>query len=436
MGSTAATWGYNTTTNLLSQIKGTGVQQYDYNFSGTTRNLTTRYIWIGGDAYTAVAVATKEGAGSWTVYNIFRDHLGTISHLKTGSTIIEYSFDACSVKLAFRERSETKSSVELIPKSEASREGRLCNKDDWSYTLTNEPALFADRGFTGHEFLADFNLYNMNGRLYDPVVGRFLSPDPFIADPSFSQSYNRYAYCINNPLKYTDPSGEIFGSIFTFLWEGTKAVVKSTRDFVKTAFFEGGLDPTSSNARQNAWDNYGDDFRGYWADFDPTTPGNKTNNAIKIDVGLFLHIPGWETPQTIVGNLASHFRNLTGNVDNVDIDWKRFTVLVNDDDLGVRGWGFTFGPYINSKNLEVGDDTYMHELGHTIQSRILGPLYITKVAIPSGLSYWFGSDDYHNNCWYEVWASRLGGAPNHQKEYRSKSFWYWFGVIVIPIFPN
>lgn len=48
----------------------------------------------------------------------------------------------------------------------------------------------------------------MNGRLYDPVVGRFLSPDPYIIDPSFSQSYNRYSYCLNNPLKFTDYSGE------------------------------------------------------------------------------------------------------------------------------------------------------------------------------------------------------------------------------------
>jgi hypothetical protein len=48
----------------------------------------------------------------------------------------------------------------------------------------------------------------MNGRLYDPVVGRFLSPDPYIQDPSFSQSYNRYAYALNNPLKFTDYSGE------------------------------------------------------------------------------------------------------------------------------------------------------------------------------------------------------------------------------------
>jgi RHS repeat-associated protein len=141
----------------------------------------TQYIWIGGDAYTAVAVAKKTGTGSWVVYNIFRDHLGTITHLKNGSTIDEYSFDAW---------------------------GRRRDKDNWSYTLSGEPTLFADRGFTAHEYLADFNLYNMNGRLYDPVLGRFLSPDPYIADPAFTQSYNRYSYVLNNPLKYNDPTGE------------------------------------------------------------------------------------------------------------------------------------------------------------------------------------------------------------------------------------
>jgi RHS repeat-associated protein len=142
----------------------------------------TQYIWIGGDAYTAVAVARKTGTGSWVVYHIFRDHLGTITHLKNGSTIDDYSYDAW---------------------------GRRRDKDNWSYTLSGEPALFADRGFTGHEYLDDFNLYNMNGRLYDPVLGRFLSPDPYIADPSFTQSYNRYSYVLNNPLKYNDPTGEL-----------------------------------------------------------------------------------------------------------------------------------------------------------------------------------------------------------------------------------
>ncbi len=66
------------------------------------------------------------------------------------------------------------------------------------------------RGYTGHEHIDAFGLINMNGRIYDPRLGRILSPDNFVQDPGNSQSYNRYSYVWNNPLKYTDPSG----------WEG------------------------------------------------------------------------------------------------------------------------------------------------------------------------------------------------------------------------
>ena len=57
--------------------------------------------------------------------------------------------------------------------------------------------------------MPEFGLVNMNGRLYDPALGRFLSPDNYVQLPDFSQSFNRYSYCLNNPLKYTDPSGEL-----------------------------------------------------------------------------------------------------------------------------------------------------------------------------------------------------------------------------------
>lgn len=67
-----------------------------------------------------------------------------------------------------------------------------------------------DRGFTGHEHLYNFGLVNMNGRVYDPYMSTFLSPDNYIQAPDNSQNFNRYAYCLNNPLKYTDPSGEVF----------------------------------------------------------------------------------------------------------------------------------------------------------------------------------------------------------------------------------
>jgi RHS repeat-associated protein len=65
-----------------------------------------------------------------------------------------------------------------------------------------------DRGYTGHEHLQSIGIIHMNGRLYDPKLHRFLQPDNYVQDPFNTQNFNRYGYCWNNPLKYTDPSGE------------------------------------------------------------------------------------------------------------------------------------------------------------------------------------------------------------------------------------
>jgi RHS repeat-associated protein len=63
------------------------------------------------------------------------------------------------------------------------------------------------RGYTDHEHLEDLGLIHMNGRVFDPVLGRFLSADPFVDNLDDSQSWNRYSYVNNNPLNHTDPSG-------------------------------------------------------------------------------------------------------------------------------------------------------------------------------------------------------------------------------------
>ena len=65
----------------------------------------------------------------------------------------------------------------------------------------------SDRGFTGHRELGGIGLVHMRARLYSAELGRFVSPDILIPDPADPQSYNRYAYVLNNPLRFTDPSG-------------------------------------------------------------------------------------------------------------------------------------------------------------------------------------------------------------------------------------
>jgi RHS repeat-associated protein len=62
-------------------------------------------------------------------------------------------------------------------------------------------------GFTGHEADDEVGLINMRGRIYDPRTMRFLTPDPIVQSPLFSQSLNRYSYVYNNPINFTDPTG-------------------------------------------------------------------------------------------------------------------------------------------------------------------------------------------------------------------------------------
>jgi RHS repeat-associated protein len=149
-------------------------------------NTETSFIfYLGGDAYTAPAVWKKKQVGSTVtingLYYLQRDHLGSIAMITDGSGNIEEKrqFDAWG------------NIIQVTNGAGATLSG-----------LT-----FIDRGYTGHEHLQGVGLINMNTRLYDPLLHRFLAPDNIIQDPYNTQDYNRYAYVLNNPLKYTDPTG-------------------------------------------------------------------------------------------------------------------------------------------------------------------------------------------------------------------------------------
>jgi RHS repeat-associated protein len=78
-----------------------------------------------------------------------------------------------------------------------------------------------NRGYTGHEHLDAFGIINMNGRVYDPLTAQFFSPDPYVQAPGEWLNYNRYGYCMGNPFKYTDPSGQFWNLIVGALIGGT-----------------------------------------------------------------------------------------------------------------------------------------------------------------------------------------------------------------------
>jgi RHS repeat-associated protein len=101
---------------------------------------------------------------------------------------------------------------------------------DWNGTSSG-----TDRGYTGHEHLDDVGIIHMNGRLFDPQLGRFMQGDPFIQNPANLQNYNRYGYCYNNPGSCTDATGQFFGldDLFVYaiiaIWSAEKAGIIDAR---------------------------------------------------------------------------------------------------------------------------------------------------------------------------------------------------------------
>ena len=173
---------------------------------------TTFVTYIMGDAYSSPVIWHSE-QGSSTVNNFYylhRDYLGSILTItdKDGVVKEKRHFDAWGniVKL----------------------------QDGNGNNLTSFTIL--DRGYTGHEHLLGVGLINMNARLYDPILHRFLAPDNFVQDPFNTQNFNRYGYVLNNPLMYFDTSGELTFKGFVKLVYGVVAIVVGAALAVGVAF--------------------------------------------------------------------------------------------------------------------------------------------------------------------------------------------------------
>jgi len=149
-------------------------------------NQTEILTFIGGDGYSSPVIYKTNGTTSGFEY-LHRDNQGTIIAVSNqqANLIEKRAFDAWG-------------NIAYVT-------------DEQDNNLTELTVI--DRGYTGHEHLANVALINMNARLYDAKLHRFLAPDNFVQDVFNTQNYNRYSYVLNNPLSYVDPSGEVI-SVF------------------------------------------------------------------------------------------------------------------------------------------------------------------------------------------------------------------------------
>ena len=341
---------------------------------------------------------------SYTPYAVETDHLGSITSLynSSGTKVMGASFDT------------------------------------WGKRTVTTGTLEFRRGYTGHEHIDGYDLINMNsaierehgecyspvpsvsrmgeanGRVYDPLIGRFLSPDPFVQMPDFSQSFNRYSYCLNNPYKYTDPDGEfvvaLVGGIL-FATGMTNVIIQASNGSINSvgdvlSAFAGGVAAGVSEATSLAFGfaelSTGSPLGvllghsiifGKSANFTTTSVNSILHpfNAAQIFMGRYytdenkgawdqfkqgLSRFTWEGPQTWAGYNWSQIRSIGDRVDRVDY-LGGATFCINED--GTYG-SVSLGNYINadidgSYSGSITDyPTLMHEYGHTFDSREMGPM--------------------------------------------------------------
>lgn len=228
-GSTTLTFHYGADRARFKQVNSNGLTTIYVGglFEVQTDGSTTTYVhYINNDA-TTVAIYKSISDNSEEMRYLHRDHLGSITAITDDSASIveQLSYDAWGKR----------------------------RNTDWTDPTSQLYSYQTTRGFTNHEMLDDVGLIHMNGRVYDPDLGRFLSADPTVQFPDVPQDLNRYSYVLNNPLSLTDPSGFAFDISFTIFGfpvypatpEGT--FIFAVMEFIDLAFFsnfdEIGFDP-------------------------------------------------------------------------------------------------------------------------------------------------------------------------------------------------
>lgn len=165
-------------TTIYLNGNGSGNLLYEKDIRGNGEVEHRQFISANG----VVVAVVKTVSGQNTTQYFHRDYLGSVVAIsdEAGTVIERFAYEA-SGKRRFPAGSQ-----------------------DQQDTLVG---VNTKRGFTNHAHLDTLGLVHMNGRIYDPLVARFMSADPGVPHPDDLQSYNRYSYARNNPLMYVDLNG-------------------------------------------------------------------------------------------------------------------------------------------------------------------------------------------------------------------------------------
>ena len=383
----------------------------------TTDGVTTCFYFVNGtDGLAGLHTVSSTQGGTVThTAAVMTDHLGSIT---TMADNLDWCYDA--------------------------------HYDVWGNREVQLPFYYSiERGYTGHEQPEGLRLIDMRGRMYDPVLGRFISPDAFIQSPTDPQNYNRYSYCLNNPLKYTDPDGELFweavligAAIFgtgNTIAHGIRGDINGLEDGI-LYFAQGALAGAALGATWYLAPSIpvvGNAIQSYmtWT-FDCkltltalsaasgvargiTTGDWKTLlNSAEIFLGNFYidenlgfwegiwngySKQSWESLQMGLGHTVGQLTNMFNCVERVEYYGGATVLKYNSNDMT----SFSLGCFIHGNNkieANPSNSLFQHEFGHYLQSRLSGIGFLFAFGIESGFSDWFAND--HRLTYTEIDANR------------------------------
>ncbi|MDD2267980.1 MAG: RHS repeat-associated core domain-containing protein [Eubacteriales bacterium] len=227
--------------------------------------------------------------------------------------------------------------------------------------------------YRSYYYDTDLSFYYLNTRYYDPVVGRFLNADSTLGANGNILSYNLYAYCSNNPVRYIDPNGDIPVALIIVGILVSGLVVQTASSIL----LYGGY------AISSLWDaDVRNDMKSIkWNPFN----SDEAKVLRSKKVSFYKGIPVFRTNLKRSGSFLAIWLN---------------------------------------QNSSVNADTVRHEFGHSIQQLIMNPVfYGISIAIPSYFAW--GPWSYYNKPW-EVTADILGGVKSRSPNKKDVDRGWWY----------